>query len=226
MNKSNIIQFVQYCSYILILCILAACQQKDEIGSRPYPRVRTISVEETAEGTIFTGEIFFSDGTPITNHGFEYFTLKEPSTGFSATYEKPLGPKPGSGTFSTIIANNLQKNGNYSLRAYAATGKYKVFGTTLTFSCKNGSLAAQLLSVTPAVASRGEIITITGKNFNSNYFANTIYFDNIAVRAAEASETTVKVVVPASLTNTAPVKITLRTGDRSVSKENAFQLTQ
>ncbi len=115
---------------------LCSCHKNEDPASRPYPRVRTISIEETVQGTIFTGEIFYAENYAITDHGFVWNTVRDALIHTPQSYEKSLGVKSGKGIFSILITENLTKNTSYSLQAYANNGQYKVYGTVIKFTTK------------------------------------------------------------------------------------------
>lgn len=121
--------------YTIGLCIfttlsLFCCQKQEDPAARPFPRVRIIAVEETTESTLFTAEIFYAD-TPITDHGFTWHT----ATGSSSPYTESLGPANGKRTFS-LITNDLSKDKEYTLRAYAANSQYRAYSAPITFTRK------------------------------------------------------------------------------------------
>jgi hypothetical protein len=117
MQSFYYLAIIRVLCYVLFPFLLVTCQKQEDPAARPFPSVRTLAVEETTDATLFTGEIFYSDGKAITDHGFEFFTLREPSTCFSAVYTKSMGAKSGPGTFTVSITNNLQKGAKYSVRA-------------------------------------------------------------------------------------------------------------
>lgn len=128
--------FIHIFLFGLTVLSLCFCQKKEDLASRPYPRVRTISIEETEQGAIFTGEIFYAENSAIIDHGFVWNTVRDAITNTSQSYEKSLGAKTEKGIFSIEIRENVTNNTTYTLRAYASTGNYKVYGEPINFTTR------------------------------------------------------------------------------------------
>lgn len=114
---------------ILILTVTVLGCTEEEVTSRDYPRVDTKEVTSVTESSaVFSGEIFFST-SEILDHGFIWT-----DTGFP-TYENgnkiSLGLKSGPGLFEATVAVNMQPGKIYSVRAFAQSAKYTVYGKTI-----------------------------------------------------------------------------------------------
>jgi hypothetical protein len=114
---------------ILFLILAISSCTEEEVTSRDYPRVDTNEISDiTATTAVFRGEIFFSS-SEILDHGFIWT-----DTGFP-TLENgnkvSLGLKNGPGLFEITASVNFQAGKMYSVRAYAQSANYKVYGKTI-----------------------------------------------------------------------------------------------
>ncbi|QHT65691.1 hypothetical protein GXP67_02925 [Rhodocytophaga rosea] len=218
-NTSIPSQTLHILFFTLLALSLFTCQNEEEPATRPYPRIRTLQVKETPEGTVFTGEIFYSEPSGITDHGFIWTTTYNNIT---EQYKKSLGPKNGPGTFSATITNTLRKDLTYTVKSYATNGKYMVYGTNAIFDSR-GSLAPQFLAISPEAAGIGDTVTIRGNYFNYTLNQNKVWFDEIEASVIEVSDTTIKVIIPV-LTFSTVSTVKLLTGDQQVSREDVFRL--
>jgi hypothetical protein len=118
---------------VFIVALFAFCVSctEEEITSREYPRVHTLSIEPEANANLkLKGEIFFSS-VQISDHGFVWT-----DTGFPTVtngVKLSLGPKDGVGIFETTAAASLKSGKTYSARAYAQSAEYTVYGEIFEF---------------------------------------------------------------------------------------------
>jgi len=206
---------------VLSASLLPSCGQKEnQVVPRPYSRVKTLPVEESAGGVTFRGDLYYYGPARIDDHGFEWKDPAEPTT--ANTYRHSLGPKEGTGTISALITSSLEPGRLYYLRAYAKAGNHTVYGNEIRFDSK-GSPAPVIEGVLPARITFNDTITIRGKHFNMLLPHNKVRLNEQEARVLAASDTELRVKVPLTLIQAA-VKVSVKTGERYVSLENAFRL--
>lgn len=180
---------------IAIIFLLTTCSE-EETGSRSYPRVRTLAVTEiNSEGALLQGEITFSS-TEIIDHGFVWFPIG-PLTG---TETISLGARSGKGRFESRVESTLAEGVTYSVKAYAKSAEYTVYGEEVTF-VSLGSKAPKPVRVVPEQGSWGETILIIGENFSTTKNYNAVKFDDRKATVVSATTDSLKVIVPDSLTS-------------------------
>ncbi len=117
---------------ILLISILtfSACS-KEEVSPRNYPRVETTNVTDvTSSGMVFQGNIFFAS-VEIMDHGFIWTDTGFPT--ITNGNKISLGSRDGLGSFETSVAGSLQPGKTYSMRAYAKSENYVVYGKIIEF---------------------------------------------------------------------------------------------
>jgi hypothetical protein len=115
---------------LIALLLCSACSE-EEITSRNYPRVDTEDVTDiTTTGMIFHGKIFFSS-VEILDYGFIWT-----DTGFPTVTNGnkiSLGPRNDVGLFEIAAVESLQSGKMYSVRAYAQSANFIVYGRIVEF---------------------------------------------------------------------------------------------
>lgn len=206
--------------FILVLaCSFFTCT-KEEISSRPFPRVNTNDVQDiTAQGAVAHGEITFTN-VPVTDHGFIWSA--SPSMTITSGNRMSLGPASGPQGFSAKIEDNLEVNRTYYVIAYAKSADYTVYGQTKSFVSLGGK-APVLSQVTPASATWGDTIKLVGKNFNKTVATNQVYFDALAAKVLRGRADTLVCVVPTDL-DKSPVTVKVSNLGNVGLLENIFSL--
>jgi hypothetical protein len=194
----------------ILLCFaffLFTCSDK-ESTPRQYSRLRTLPVSGiTVTGATLKGEVFFYSEEGIIDHGFVWGT--SPYTTLTSGSRKSLGPKSDKGAFSAQISAGLANGTTYYAKAYLITKNHTVYGQPVTFESKGG-LAPVIESFSPAMATFNDTISITGANFSNYWLNNSVMLANTLCGIIEAEETTLKVIVPANLSQaTAPFVLRL-----------------
>lgn len=115
--------------------------------------------------------------------------------------------------FSDVNENNIVRFGEHvakvrssskeKLEVVVPQGSGEVAVTVTVNELRSESILFQflvpelnLLAITPDSGLAGDIITLTGDNFNENPFNNLVQFDDVVAEVAEASKTELKVIVP------------------------------
>lgn len=97
-----------------------------------YPQVRTYEVSEvTIKGAVLHGEIVSAGSSPIIEYGFVWDTGAVPNihTSQKKTFTSPMRE----GKFDTAVTAALEPNVKYTVKAYAKTADYIVYGQEKTF---------------------------------------------------------------------------------------------
>jgi hypothetical protein len=199
--------FLRRCLLFCLPILLITCSEK-EPTPRKYSRVRTLPVTNiTDQGVTFSGEVFYQSDEAVTDHGFIWSTGTFSS--IQTSTRRSLGPKSGKGAFSAQISSTLAEGITYYVKAYVVSKNYTVYGQPVAFESQ-GSQAPVIQSFSPASATFGDTITLTGLNFSTYSFDNALRFGDIAGYIASSSETTMKVVVPDYLRQaSSPLVLTL-----------------
>ncbi len=117
---------------ILFAALFVSCS-KEEITSRPYPRTTTVGVTAIANGAAhFKGEVIFTS-VAIIDHGFVWSNTGIPS--ITNGQKKSLGVRSGTGIFE-VTADQLLIGAQYTVRAYAQSSDYVVYGEDKSFVSK------------------------------------------------------------------------------------------
>ncbi len=134
-------QIVLFASLLLML-VIASCS-KDIITPREYPRVKTLEVSNISKtGATFNAEIIYQGNQKIIEHGFvwmEYKVLNEVLQSPSLEYsEKVVITQPiTTGVFNSEISNAFDAGTKYTIRAYARSNEYLVYGKFIFFTSLN-----------------------------------------------------------------------------------------
>jgi hypothetical protein len=104
---------------------------EEETTARKYPRVHTLDVSQiTKEGMALHGEIFFTPG-PVSDHGFVWSNAGFPTV--SNSTKLSLGARDGIGSFEGTASTTFEYGKTYSVRAYAQSSGFTVYGEIIEF---------------------------------------------------------------------------------------------
>lgn len=121
--------------HIIIFALLAisACA-KEEVTTREYPRVRTISLSALANRQVHvTGEITYAPKTMI-DHGFVLSSLlSNTNVETKDQIRVSLGEKKTKGKFMFIFKETWEPETVYYVRAYTKTEIYTIYGDEVSF---------------------------------------------------------------------------------------------
>ena len=112
--------------FILLLGLLVDCN-KDEVTSRNYPRLKTLTVSDTtSEGAKFNAEIIFRGNIEIVKYGFVWGENENPNLENSdrVIYSENIQ----SNEFSEIIETTIKEGVSYFVRAFVETDDFIVYG--------------------------------------------------------------------------------------------------
>jgi hypothetical protein len=199
--------FLRRCLLFCLPFLLFTCSEK-ELTPRKYSRVRTLPVTNiTDQGVTFSGEVFYQSDEAVTDHGFIWSTGTFSS--IQTSTRRSLGPKSGKGAFSAQISSTLAEGITYYVKAYVVSKNYTVYGQPVPFESK-GSLAPVIQSFSPASATFGDTIFITGLNFSPYFLDNSLRLGDLPVYIVSSGETTMKALVPDNLEQaSAPLVLTI-----------------
>lgn len=178
---------------ILIMLLVTTCQE-EKYTDKGIPEVELTSVRAIAgQGAVFEGRILSTGSEEITEHGFLWDTDNNP---LPATAAKVLlGPRRGTGTFTCTAAADIGKDQQYFARAFMVTAQHLSLGNVITFTGE-GSMPAQLISVTPSEAVCGDTVVIKGKYFSFTPGNNIVRFDGTPARIISSAPEEITVTVP------------------------------
>src|SRR5690348_14787020 len=110
---------------IITVFILTDCSE-EKVTPREYPRVITSEVTNiTSSGALLHGEIT-SSSVEILDYGFIWSEFENPT--LSNSEKISLGSKSITGTYEGNVQGDLKEGVKYSVRAYAKSTKFLVYG--------------------------------------------------------------------------------------------------
>jgi len=194
-TKSTFLYFV---NYLFIFLLFISCQELEDISpERDYPRVSTgviTRIDET--GISVTGEILSLGKAPVIEHGF-IWSIK-PKGEIHNSEVVSLGAIAKTGAYNTDINFALEKDKEYSIKAYAKTDQLTVYGLEITFTSQ-GSLPPIISDFSPKTGTWGDTITVVGKNFATSSAVAQVTLDGQKADIFSASSTSFKFVVPTTV---------------------------
>jgi len=133
---------------VLFSFLLLVTCTKEQITSRPYPRVETLSVTNvTVEGASFQGNITFSTGE-IANTGFVWSLNENPTVDNSDSLS--IGTQSLTGSFSATVTRSLLPGLKYYVRAFVKTNNYFVYGEVAAFMSLGSVSPYSITNVSPS----------------------------------------------------------------------------
>jgi hypothetical protein len=186
--KSNILII------LFILFYFLSCKKDDKI-SDISPLVDTVVVTNiTNEGAEFNCSLL-TDPADIIDHGFVFGTSENPIISNSESIS--LG-KPSEISFSAKADYTMIFDKIYYVSSYAKTREFTYYSEAVSFKSL-GSLAPEIISVTPVSGISGDTLTIYGKNFSD--LKSIVLFNDQKAKIIASSKTLIKVLVPSSKGN-------------------------
>ncbi|MBL7841687.1 MAG: IPT/TIG domain-containing protein [Cyclobacteriaceae bacterium] len=183
--------------FIICLFSLVFCTDQEEIPRQSYPLVSTNSVENiTREGADFKGKITRDGNARIIEQGFVWglFATLSLENSDRAVFENTK-----SSTFKVRIETTLEENKTYYVRAYVRTENLVVYGPAVQF-VSLGSKAPVITNFKPSTAQILDTINIEGLGFSYLKTKNEIKFSGQSAQVVSATDTLLRVIVPAELT--------------------------
>ncbi|WP_436516383.1 IPT/TIG domain-containing protein [Ekhidna sp. To15] len=188
--------------FVSLLALLVKCDEED-ITSRNYPRLRTLSVSEiTADGARFNAEIIFRGEFEIINFGFVWSENESPTIESSdrVIYSENIQSEK----FSETIETTLKEGVSYFVRAFVETNDFIVYGENISF-VSLGSLAPNIVEVTPTDIFYLDTIEIKGRGFSYLISQNEVKLGEAIAPIVALSDTVIKITVPNSIEDANPV---------------------
>lgn len=113
---------------------MLSCTKDDDIDTRTYPRVNTLSVTNVqSTGATFHAELVsVGSSASVVDHGFVWDTRTAPNI-YDNTGMKSMGVITTTGVFEFAAPFNLTTGTKYYVRAYAKDSKTIMYGTTVIF---------------------------------------------------------------------------------------------
>lgn len=206
--------------FFIVILASAGCTD-DEIIPREYPRLETLEVTNISDsGATFNARIILLGNQDIIEYGFVWhpdygFPHVEPTLGSNRIF---LTEGITEGDFSANITTTLYKNRIYSVKAFAKTEEYTVYGKNIEFKSL-GSRAAIFEDFTPKIGAWGDTINIKGKNFSYLPEYNQIFFEDIESKVISSTDSTINCIVPENITEKKVPIFLLLAGHKSNSNE-------
>ncbi len=187
---------------VSLLALLVKCDEEDVI-SRNYPRLKTLSVTEiTSDGARLNAEIIFRGEFEIMNYGFVWGESENPTLESSdrVIYSENIQSE----RFSETIKTTLKEETLYFVRAFVETDDFIVYGENISFMSL-GSRAPNIEVVTPINIFYSDTVTIRGKGFSYLTSQNEVKLGEATAPIISASDTIIKILVPLSIEDANPV---------------------
>lgn len=203
-----------------ISAVLSDGCQKEKKTERDYPQIRTLAVDQiTAEGARFNAAIISGDVETITEHGFVWGRYDFLTIGNSEKIS--IEDSPATDQFSCDISFALEEMKEYFVRSYVKAGDMVVYGDPVKFTSL-GSMAPEIIDFEPRIASWGDTITISGKNFSYLGSSNSVHFGNIIGNVLSSTHESIKVKVPNVTSQFSQLSVEV-IGNRAIA-DNLFEL--
>lgn len=190
----------RFYSLILIttfsLCLATACEN-EELEQRPYPRMKTLAVNNiTEQGATFNAEILLDGVEDVVEYGFVWSVERiNPNIHHSnrLIYKKAMGE----GKFSDHISTTLMTDTTYNVRAFAKTQNHTIYGDLVKFKSK-GSGAPKVHSVLSESGITDDVVIIKGSSFSYVWSENKVFIGGVEAYRVPltTTDTTITVRVP------------------------------
>ena len=211
-------------SFVLIVAVIitltSACQN-EELETREHPRLQTLETSNiSAEGATFNGEVLLSGRENIQEWGFvwnEGDNLPTLENSNKKIHQQPFAK----GKFADFISTTLKSNTIYSVRAFAKTQSYVVYGDQIKFLSK-GSGAADILSIVPDTGSWGDTITIKGSAFSYRVVENKVRLGNLEAEVLASTDSTIVFKVPEQKNSQERVKVQVNIANQAALSKDHF----
>lgn len=206
--------------FFIVVLASAGCTD-DEITPREYPRLETLEVTNISNsGATFNAKIILPGNQKIIEYGFVWggtygFPNKDPTLSSNRIF---LTEGITEGDFSANITTTLYENGIYSVKAFAKTEEYTVYGKNIEFKSL-GSKAAIFDDFSPKIGVWGDTINIKGKNFSYLPEYNQIFFKNLRSKVISSTDSTIICIVPENISDKKVPIFLLIAGQKSNSNE-------
>lgn len=187
---------IRYFSFVLVLsAMLPAC--KKEIMVYTYAEVSTVDVSVLAgTGADFTGSIDHISEAGVTSHGFVWDMHPLPTVEYSHCLD--LGPASLTGKFTAEEKSSLTGDFMYYVRAFAIDQGTIRYGEVIPFTSL-GSLGPEIDGFEPDAGHPGELVKISGFNFQSRILIGDItrvYLDSIPCPSLAEYDSIIWFLVP------------------------------
>lgn len=210
-----------YRSLLLVLPVLFATCDENEIPSRDYPRLNTLDVTNVNEaGATLNAEITYRGDFEILRYGFVWSESESPTLQNSdrVIFQRDIR----SNKFSATISSTLVSRKEYYVRPFVQTEDYFVYGKNVKFTSR-GSEPPVITDFFPTVGSIGDTITITGEGFGYIPGVNTVTFNSTEAKVVRATDTLLRVIVPEEL-SAIQSSITVEIVGKKVIADQKFDL--
>ena len=208
-------------SYLVGFLAMISCEDS-EILPKEYPFVVMLETIVDQNGVAFIGEIADVGHLSITGHGFIW--SKGSTIDSINLFSQAINGAATIGEFELTVSSDLQENEKYTVRPYVETENLIVLGNSISFQSQ-GSLQPIIEDFFPKSGSSADTITITGSNFSAakNRTGILLGKDSATVISADFQE--IKFVLPARLSISGEVQLTLTSGEYSLISNNTFLIT-
>ncbi len=195
-------------SIITSVVFYISCSQ-EEFAAREYPRISPFPRVEANQSTVkFSAEVLTLGDREIHDHGFIWGTWEDLDN--SRASKLSLGSRLVKGVFEANIEYDLEKGGDYSMRAYLKSGDYAVYSDIVTFESTVDGMAPEFIDFYPKYGTWDDTIHIKGKNltFDPEKIAVTIGSSPTRHLSVTDSSATL-IILPEGYMDIAAVKLTL-----------------
>jgi len=212
MNKYRLYQLG-----FIVIGVILSCSKAEEL-LLGIPRVATgKDIFTNQAGAIFQADVLSAGSQVITDHGFQWREFGKTQIDF-----KSIGTLTGN-TFELEVNQGFEENKQYEVRAYISSADFTAYGEWVKFSGA-GSMAPQITGFSPAQATWGDTLTITGNFFSNNSSIVKVEFEEVIGDLISTSEEMIKVKVPNNFIKTSTVFIRVKVGSKFGNTSQAFSL--
>jgi hypothetical protein len=188
---------------LFIFLYTLGCSEEETIP-RTYPVVNTLETTEiTPAGAVFNAEITSGSLTDIIEHGFVWSADKNNPVTLETGDLVKLG-KPESQLIAAKINSTLENSKEYLVRSYIQTSDKIIYGKIVKFFSL-GSFGPTLLNAFPLEARVRDTVMLYGNNFSYRVADNIVKFENFESKVLDATDTSLKVVVPDMINTVQPI---------------------
>jgi N-acetylneuraminic acid mutarotase len=180
---------------IFLLLALITCKE-DEVAERLYPSIDTREVTEINQnGAKFNAEILSFGNSEISDHGFVYEDVSDPTIQKSERIS--LGAAEQKGSFSVLANRVLVKNKKYYVKAYSIVKEngFIVYGQQVEF-ISQGSSSPEIIDINPKTGVIGDTVILIGSGFSNNSENNLVTFSGALAKVIKSKQDSIWVIAP------------------------------
>lgn len=199
-----------------LIILISSCKKESD-----FPLIIAGEVTDiNSTGAVFNANVTNTGKGGIIEYGFVWGRKGIPGIDSSKiVIDEPLS----AGVISVKITNDLATGVDYFVRAFAKNQDYTTFSNVVSFNSK-GSSSPVINDFTPDHGTAGTLVTITGENFSSSIYNNTVLFGKTRTSVESADKNKLVVKIGQYVLTSGPVTINVFVAGHSTQSDRTFLL--